>query len=93
MPGTGRGGDIVPVPPRSGELAPESCAGQNTPRVSTAGTRTGLATAEEMGTPLPPKCLSGLREIPESALKYCDGGPRPLTGNFSASGSRLARAS
>jgi len=47
-----QGGDIVPVPPRSEELAPEPCDGQNASRMSTAGIRVGLATADEEPPPL-----------------------------------------
>jgi len=46
------GGGYCPVSPRSEELAPESSNGQTTSRVSTAGIRVGLATAEEGSPPL-----------------------------------------
>jgi len=42
-------GDIVPDPPRSGEpLVPESCDGQTTSQVSTAGIRVDLVIVKEV---------------------------------------------
>jgi len=75
-----QGGDIVPVPPRSGELAPESCAGQNTSRVSTAGTRVGLATAEEGPPPSDELTVlfPALKRRPKEARACLREGPRPL---------------
>jgi len=70
-------GDIVPVPPRSGELAPKSCAGQNTSQVSTAGTRIGLATAGEIG-PLEPPRLRGLEVYPDEVMAGYPEAPPPL---------------
>jgi len=71
------GGDIVPVPLRSGEVAPESSDGQATSRVSTAGTRIGLA-AEEISMPLPPDFLPENRVVPAEMMAKYAVDPRPL---------------
>jgi len=77
-----QGGDIVPVSARSEELAPASSNGQNTSRVSTAGTRVGLATAEEGAPPLDMVtlmvCFPALKEFPEDARVRLWKEPRPL---------------
>jgi len=62
-----QGGDIVPVPPKSEELAPESYDGQKATQVSTAGIWLGIATAGE--DPPPPDYYPKLQTDEQSVAR------------------------
>jgi len=77
-PGRGRYCPSLPPPQVVGAC---SGNGQNTSRVSTVGTRIGLATAEERLPP--PEYFPGLKDPPEDSVARALEGPRPLeSGEF-----------